>query len=110
MCGPENMGRGIKLVVDLKSTHEYNGSDVGSVLDHSVVGPSKLAPLTVGLAPIDVCNPNLPSAPIFQSDGVLGHLHPQQIRGSSPPNSFTSLNFQRKATSKKHRQMKSLQF
>ncbi|THG02729.1 hypothetical protein TEA_003088 [Camellia sinensis var. sinensis] len=79
LCGPENMGRGIKLVVDLKSTHEYNGSDVGSVLDHSVVGPSKLAPLTVGLAPIDICNPNLPSAPIFQSDGVLGHLHPQQI-------------------------------
>ncbi|GMP74006.1 hypothetical protein CsSME_00031546 [Camellia sinensis var. sinensis] len=110
LCGPENMGRGIKLVVDLKSTHEYNGSDVGSVLDHSVVGPSKLAPLTVGLAPIDICNPNLPSAPIFQSDGVLGHLHPQQIGGSSPPNSFTSLNFQRKATSKKHRQMKSLQF
>ncbi|CAL5354769.1 unnamed protein product [Camellia sinensis] len=110
LCGPENMSRGIKLVVDLKSTHEYNGSDVGSVLDHSVVGPSKLAPLTVGLAPIDICNPNLPSAPIFQSDGVLGHLHPQQIGGSSPPNSFNSLNLQRKATSKKHRQMKSLQF
>ncbi|GMQ06390.1 hypothetical protein CsSME_00051006 [Camellia sinensis var. sinensis] len=114
LCGPEIMGRGINLVVDLKSTNESNGSGVGLVLDHSVVGPSKPSPLNVGLAPLDVCNLSLPSAPILQSDGVLGHLHPRHIGGlsvtSSPPNSFTPLSLQRKAASKKHRQMKSLQF
>ncbi|CAL5354201.1 unnamed protein product [Camellia sinensis] len=114
LCGTEIMGRGINLVVDLKSTNESNGSGVGLVLDHSVVGPSKLAPLNVGLAPLDVCNLSLPFAPILQSDGVLGHLHPRHIGGlsvtSSPPNSFTPLSLQRKAASKKLRQMKSLQF
>ncbi|KAL7263541.1 hypothetical protein ACSBR1_001658 [Camellia fascicularis] len=74
ICGPENMGRGINLVMDLKSTHEYNEANVALVLDHSVIGPSRLAPLTAGLAPVDLCNLILPNAPTLHSVGDLGHL------------------------------------
>ncbi|GMP40358.1 hypothetical protein CsSME_00010835 [Camellia sinensis var. sinensis] len=47
-CGPDNMGQGINLIVDLKSGHECNGSDAAPILDNLVVGPSRIAPLTAG--------------------------------------------------------------
>ncbi|KAL7251369.1 hypothetical protein ACSBR1_013249 [Camellia fascicularis] len=37
--GAEDIGPGINLVVALQSTYEYNGSNVASAIDHSVLGP-----------------------------------------------------------------------
>ncbi|KAI8021231.1 putative protein phosphatase 2C 46 [Camellia lanceoleosa] len=49
LCGPDNMGQGINLIVDLNSGHECNGPDAAPILDNLVVGPSRIAPLTAGL-------------------------------------------------------------
>ncbi|GMP63425.1 hypothetical protein CsSME_00025129 [Camellia sinensis var. sinensis] len=73
LCGPDNMGQGINLIVDLKSTHEYNGSDAAPILDNLVVGPSRITPLTAGKVPINICSPILHTAPRIQSVGDRRH-------------------------------------
>ncbi|GMP97801.1 hypothetical protein CsSME_00045918 [Camellia sinensis var. sinensis] len=104
LCGPDNMGQGINLIVDLNSAHECNGSDAAPILDNLVVGPSRKAPLTAGLVPINICSPILHTAPMILSVGALYHPQPKQterlcVTSSSPKCS----SFQRKDTRRKLR-------
>ncbi|CAL5404423.1 unnamed protein product [Camellia sinensis] len=104
LCGPDNMGQGINLIVDLNSAHECNGLDAAPILDNLVVGQSRIAPLTAGLVPINICSPILHTAPMILSVGALDHPQPKQTEGlcvtSSSPKCSS---FQRKNTRRKLR-------
>ncbi|KAF5950240.1 hypothetical protein HYC85_012233 [Camellia sinensis] len=104
LCGPDNMGQGINLIADLNSAHECNGSDAAPILDNLVVGPSRIAPLTAVLVPINICSSILHTAPMILSVGALDHPQPKQTKGlcvtSSSPKCSS---FQRKDTRRKLR-------
>ncbi|KAL7191610.1 hypothetical protein ACSBR2_023648 [Camellia fascicularis] len=65
LSGPDNLIRGINLIVDLPSAHECYGLDKAPVLDHLAAGQNSLAPPTAGLVPFDIGTQSLHSAPII---------------------------------------------
>ncbi|KAL7217518.1 hypothetical protein ACSBR2_010884 [Camellia fascicularis] len=109
LSGPDNLIRGINLIVDLPSAHECYGLDEAPVLDHLAAGPNSLAPPTAGLVPFDIGTQSLHSAPIIHGVGASNHLQPKHSwrlnATSSPPNSSS---FQKIAPRRKLRRMKGL--